>query len=83
MELLKAREGDTITLDKVLLVADGDTVTTGQPVVAGAKVTAEVLGGGRADKILVFKYKPKVRYRRKRGHRQHFTRLSITSIDRS
>lgn len=73
-------EGDTVELDRVYLVADGDKVTLGKPTVAGAKVIATVLGDGKGDKVLVFKYKPKVRYRRKKGHRQPYTRLAIKEI---
>ncbi len=75
-----ATEGDTVELDKVYLVVDGDKVTLGKPTVAGAKVVATVLGEGKGDKVIVFKYKPKVRYRRKKGHRQPYTRLAIKEI---
>ena len=67
-------------MDRVLMVADGDKVMTGTPVVPGARVTATAVEGGKGDKIIVFKYKPKVRYRRKNGHRQLYTRLTIDSI---
>lgn len=80
VERLPAEEGSTIELDKVLLVADGEKVTVGTPTVEGAKVIAEVLGEGKGKKIIVFKYKPKVHYRRKRGHRQIYTRLAIKEI---
>ena len=73
-------EGKTIELDKVLLIADGDNITVGKPVIDGARVLAKVDSNGRGDKIIVFKYKPKVRYRRKNGHRQNFTSLSIDKI---
>jgi large subunit ribosomal protein L21 len=73
-------EGDTIELDRVHLVADGDKVTLGRPTIAGAKVIADVVGEGKKDKVIVFKYKPKVRYRRKKGHRQPYTRLAIKKI---
>ena len=63
------------------MLADGDNITTGHPTVPGARVVAEVLGEHKGDKIIVFKYKPKVRYRRKNGHTQRYTRLSIKSID--
>ena len=68
-------------MDRVLLVSDDDKVTVGQPVVRGASVIAEALGDERGDKIIVFKYKPKVRYRRKKGHRQTYTRLAIKEIN--
>lgn len=73
-------EGDTIELDRVHLVADGDKVTLGRPTIAGAKVVATVLGEGKGERVTVFKYKPKVRYRRKIGHRQFYTRLAIKEI---
>ena len=80
VERLQAEEGGTVKLDKVLLLADGDNITVGKPLVEGARVMATVKKNGRGDKIIVFKYKAKVRYRRKNGHRQHFTSLSIDKI---
>ena len=73
-------EGDTVELDKVLLIANGDKVTVGTPAIDRAKVIATSKGEGKAKKIIVFKYKPKVRYRKKAGHRQLYTRLSIDEI---
>lgn len=73
-------EGKNIELDRVLLLADGDNVTVGKPTVEGARVLAKVNNNGRGEKIIVFKYKAKVRYRRKNGHRQNFTSLSIENI---
>lgn len=73
-------DGDTVELDKVYLVADGDKVTLGRPTIVGAKVIADVVGDGKGDKVIVFKYKPKVRYRVKKGHRQPYTRLAIKEI---
>jgi large subunit ribosomal protein L21 len=67
-------------LDKVLLLADGEKVTIGRPLVDGARVMAVAKNNGRGDKIIVFKYKAKVRYRRKKGHRQLLTTLSIDRI---
>ena len=67
-------------MDKVLLIADGDKVTVGTPTINGARVVATSQGEGKAKKIIVFKYKSKVRYRRKTGHRQFYTRLAIDSI---
>lgn len=69
-----------MVFDRVLLVADGEEVKVGTPYVEGAKVEAEILGGGRADKVVVFKFKPKKRYRKKGGHRQPFTEVSIKKI---
>ena len=73
-------EGSTTELDKVLLIADGDKVTVGTPTIDGAKVIATSQGNGKGKKIIVFKYKPKVRYRKKTGHRQLYTRLVIDKI---
>jgi len=72
--------GDTVELDKVYLVADGDKVTVGNPTVPGAKVIANVVGNGKGDKVTVYKFKAKVRYRRKKGHRQPYTKLAIKEI---
>ena len=80
VERLDAAEGNTVELDRVLLIADGDKVTVGTPVVEGAKVIATSQGEGKGKKIIVFKYKPKVRYRRKMGHRQLYTRLTVDKI---
>ncbi len=73
-------EGNTIELDKVLLIANDDRVTVGTPTVDGAKVIATSQGEGKAKKIIVFGYKPKTRYRKKTGHRQLYTKLAINEI---
>ena len=73
-------EGSTVELDRVLLIADGDKITVGKPIIADARVLATAQRNGKGEKIIVFKYKPKVRYRRKTGHRQLFTRLIIDKI---
>ncbi|HEY8836426.1 MAG TPA: 50S ribosomal protein L21 [Dehalococcoidia bacterium] len=80
VELLTAEAGGSIELNEVLMVGEGADVAVGQPLVAGAKVVADVVMHGKGDKIIVFKYKPKTRYRRKIGHRQRFTRLAIREI---
>lgn len=81
VELLNLEEGaKNYTFNEVLLVADGDNVTVGKPVVNGAKVEAEVLGGSRGEKILVFKKKSRKDYRKRIGHRQHYTRVKVTNI---
>jgi large subunit ribosomal protein L21 len=80
VERLPAEVGAVVELSDVLLVADGDEVTVGQPRVVGARVVAEVVEHGRGPKIIVFKYKPKTRYRKKTGHRQAYTRLAIRQI---
>ena len=80
IERLDVAEGKKVDLDKVLLIADGDKVTVGTPTVEGAKVVATSQGDGKGKKIIVLKYKPKVRYRKKTGHRQFYTRLIIDKI---
>ena len=80
VELLDVEPGQEITLDRVLLVADGDEAAIGRPLVAGAVVSATVLRADRADKVISFKYKPKARRRVKKGHRQEQTILRITDV---
>jgi large subunit ribosomal protein L21 len=80
VELLKAETGSTITFDDVLMVVNGDSIQIGAPVVAGAKVTAEVVGHGRHDKIRIIKMRRRKHYRKQQGHRQWFTELKITGI---
>ena len=72
--------GSTITFDRILLVGDGEAVTVGTPVVAGATVSGTVLGEALGPKLIVFKFKQKATYRRKNGHRQHLTRVRIDEI---
>jgi large subunit ribosomal protein L21 len=90
----KVKEGEILKIEKVagnagdkldfevLLLADeeGKDVKIGKPLVSGAKVSAEILEQGRAKKVNVIKYKPKVRYRRKNGHRQMFTKVKIANV---
>lgn len=71
---------DSIEIDDVLLVGDGDNTLIGQPIVEGAKVTATVMDQIRAKKVIVFKYRQRTNYRRRRGHRQYYTRLRIDDI---
>jgi large subunit ribosomal protein L21 len=80
VELLDVEPGQSITLERVLLVADGSEAAVGQPVVADAAVQAEVVGQDRADKVIAFKYRPKARRRVKKGHRQDVTVLRIADI---
>jgi len=80
VELLDAEPGKTVTLDRVLLVADGDDASIGQPVVDGAAVSAEVVRRDRGPKLISFKYRPKARTRVKKGHRQELTILRISDI---
>jgi large subunit ribosomal protein L21 len=80
VEKLPLEEGQTVELTDVLLVSDENGVRQGTPLIAGAKVVGRVVKQARGPKIIVFKYKPKVRYRRKKGHRQAITRLAIDNI---
>ena len=80
VDRLEVGEGSTVELDKVLLIGDGDKVTVGNPVIEGAKVVTTSQGEGRNKKIIVLKFKPKVRYTRKNGHRQFYTRLAVDKI---
>ena len=81
IEKVAGNAGDKIDFE-VLLLADeeGKDVKVGKPIVAGAKVAAEILEQGRARKVGVIKFKPKVRYRRKNGHRQMYTKVKIGKI---
>jgi len=80
VELLQAEPGDNITLDRVLLVADGDESAIGTPIVADAAVEAEVVRRDRGEKLISFKYRPKARSRVKKGHRQELMILRITDV---
>ena len=80
VEKLPYEVGAQIELDQVLLVTNGDGAKIGQPLVEGAKVKATVTRQARGRKVIVFKYRPSKRYRRKKGHRQHYTRLRIDDI---
>ena len=81
VEKLETAEGESVTFDKVLIFADGENVTVGVPTVDGVTVTAKVEKQGKAKKIYVFKMKRKKNYRRKKGHRQPFTKLTIEKIN--
>jgi len=80
VELLAVEPGQVITFDDVLMVVNGDNIQVGTPVVAGAKVTAEVLDHGRHDKVRIVKFRRRKHYRRQAGHRQYYTELKITGI---
>ena len=80
IEKLPVEAGEAVTFDKVLAVIDGDNVTVGTPVVEGAKVDASVVKNGKGKKIMVFKYKPKKGYRKRQGHRQPYTKVTIGAI---
>ena len=80
VEHLPGERGDEVLLEQVLLVADGDAIQVGQPLVAGARVVSEILRQGKAKKIIVFKKKRRKKYRLKQGHRQLYTALEIKDI---
>ncbi|MCX7714277.1 MAG: 50S ribosomal protein L21 [Clostridia bacterium] len=81
VEKLDVEDGASYVFDKVLAISDGDNVRFGAPTVDGASVTANVVKNGKAKKIYVFKMKRKKNYRRKKGHRQPFTKLVIEKIN--
>jgi len=83
VERFAAGEGDQVEFDRVLLVGDGDDAVAGTPCVTGSKVSATVLGHGRAKKINVIKFKRRKGYLRRQGHRQAWTELRITGIEAS
>jgi len=80
VEQLAADVGSQITIDQVLLVADGEKVSIGQPLVAGAKVEATVVNHGRADKVRIFKLRRRKHYKKQQGHRQNFTEIQVDKI---
>jgi len=81
IERLSEAPGASITFDRVLLVGDGEAVTVGSPTVDGASVSGTVLAEELGPKLIIFKFKQKVKYRRTRGHRQHLTRVRIDEIN--
>jgi large subunit ribosomal protein L21 len=81
IEKIQGEVGSKVTLDKVLLVADGENIRVGQPVIEKAAVQASIVEQDKAKKILVFKYKRRKRYRRKQGHRQPYTAIRIDGIE--
>ena len=80
IEKLPVEAGDNVTFDKVLAILDGDKATFGAPVVDGAKVEASVVKNGKGMKIRIFKYNPKKGYRKRQGHRQPYTKVTIGKI---
>ena len=81
VEKLDVETGKSVVFEEVLLVADGDKITVGTPVVAGAKVSAEILGQEKGEKLIIFKFRRRKAYRKKTGHRQNYTALKITDIN--
>lgn len=80
IEKLDTDAGENVTFDRVLAVSKGDGLVTGTPVVSGATVTGKVEKQGKGQKIIVYKYKAKKNYKRKQGHRQPFTKVTIEKI---
>src|SRR5215218_1803238 len=80
VESLRADVGAAVVLDQVLMVGDGETVRLGQPVLAGASVTATVVGHGRGEKVTIFKMRRRKHYQKHQGHRQNYTELRIDAI---
>lgn len=80
VEKLPLEEGKEVVFDEILLVENNDTVQIGTPTVKGAKVKGKVLSQGKGDKVIIFKFKSKKREKSKKGHRQPFTEVEITSI---
>jgi len=81
IEKIAGKEGKEVTFKDVLMVEKSRKVEIGKPTVKGAKVTGKILSQGKADKVVVFKYKPKTRQKTKKGHRQPFTEIEITGIE--
>jgi len=80
IETIDASVGAEVVLDQVLLVADGDKVSVGKPLIAGAAVKATVLGHGRGDKVRIFKHRRRKHYQKRAGHRQNYTEIQISGI---
>jgi large subunit ribosomal protein L21 len=80
LPLMEAEPGSKVTFDEVLLTSDGETIKAGTPLVKGAKVEAEVVGETKGEKLYIFKFKRRKNYRRKTGHRQHYTEVRITDL---
>ena len=80
VQLLNAKEGDSVNFERVLLLGNDDTITVGTPLVKGAKVSAKVLGQVRGEKVLVFKKKRRKGYQKMNGHRQNFMQVQIENI---
>ncbi|NLP43340.1 MAG: 50S ribosomal protein L21 [Peptococcaceae bacterium] len=81
VEKLAVAEGESLTIDQVLLVAKDGDVKVGTPTVAGASIVAKVIEHGKGDKVIAFRYKPKKSVRVKKGHRQPYTKLAIEKIN--
>jgi large subunit ribosomal protein L21 len=81
VEKLAGDVGSKVVIDKVLVLADGDAITIGSPLVAGAKVNATVVSHGRGDKVMIFKFRRRKHYRKTQGHRQSYTEIIIDDVN--
>ena len=80
VESLEAKKGDTVEIKDVYMIADGDKMSVGKPMLKSAKVTAEVVEDGRGEKLLIFKHRRRKGYRRTNGHRQNYTAIKVKEI---
>lgn len=80
VEKLVAEVGNVVTLDKILMIANGDVITIGSPLIAGATINATVLSHGRGDKVMIFKFRRRKHYRKTQGHRQSYTEIQVGDI---
>jgi large subunit ribosomal protein L21 len=80
IEKLEAEPGATVEFDQVLLVADGDKITVGKPLLAGSRVSATVESHGKGDKVSIVKFRRRKHYMRMKGHRQQYTQVRVTAI---
>lgn len=81
VEKLNGNPGDVIIFDQVLMIADGDNIKIGRPYLEDSKVKARIIRHGKDRKIIVFKYKRRKNYKRKKGHRQHYTLIKIEEVE--
>ena len=82
VEKLDVEAGSSVTFDQVLLLGDGDAISVGAPTVAGATVTATIKSHGRGDKVRIVKFRRRKHHRKQMGHRQHYTEIEITGINK-
>jgi large subunit ribosomal protein L21 len=80
VESLEAKKGDTVEIKDVYMIADGDKVSFGKPILTSAKVTAEVVEEGRGEKLIIFKHRRRKGFRRTNGHRQNYTAIKVKEI---
>ncbi len=80
VETLEGQKGDMVEIKDVYMIVDGDTISVGKPMLASAKITAEVVEQGRGEKLLIFKHRRRKGYRRTNGHRQNYTAIKVKEI---